>query len=118
MGLSPGKSWSSYDVTARLAVAGGSDPLNGTGNPNPQRFVIYRWAQVGRSVVVLAEYPDARNYEGQKILVYEDVSIEEITSWDRLDPHFSAMTPERSPVARFLPTNRGWTWALEFASRL
>jgi len=85
-------------------------------NPDPKNFSILDWAVSGSVLVVKAKYPDAKNYEGVKVMVYEGFKdTEELRNAvnNRLDPHFS--DKDVSPVARFEPTERGWALALKFA---
>ena len=72
--------------------------------PNPENFMIKKVEQIGRVWVSLVNYPDATNFEGDKILV---------TGFDPrtktvLDPHFSA---DVEIFARFKPTIDGWDMA-------
>lgn len=89
-------------------------------NPNPERFTIKESVKVGKCLVLRVNYPDAKNFEGNKILVYEK---DYVNHWEilgrtkgKLDPHFS--DGEVSPVARFAPTEDGWNYALKFAQSL
>lgn len=88
-------------------------------NPNPERFIILDWACTNgprRCLIVKAKYPDAKNYEGIKIMVYvgfnDTEELRRATS-NKLDPHFSENGI--SPIARFEPTEDGWANALKFA---
>lgn len=87
------------------------------GNPNPNRFIIKEIHSKGDNHVVKIEYPDARNYEGNKILVYYNVPLHKITSSDNLDPHF-ADNGSLAPFARLEPTEKGWEYACMLASML
>jgi hypothetical protein len=82
-------------------------------NPNPLRFTIVRALQVGSSVVAEVRYPDCLNFEGKKVMVYENMSKEAFCARKHLDPHFAL---SGGPVARFEPTERGWGMAVLFAS--
>lgn len=84
------------------------------GNPNPAHFKISRCEAVGTFVVVLVEYPDCVNYEGMKILVFEGVTVKKIKSLKSMDPHFCNSHEHISPIARFVPTSKGWDYALKF----
>lgn len=89
-------------------------------NPNPSRFIILDWAYTDgprRCLIVKAKYPDAKNYEGIKIMVYAGFSdTEELrrATNNTLDPHFSETGI--APIARFEPTEEGWSNALKFAT--
>ena len=83
------------------------------GNPNSRNFQFVRCESVGHFVVALVKYPECLNFEGQKILVFEDISVETIKNLDSIDPHFCD-SDHPSPVARFVPTRKGWDYAIQF----
>jgi hypothetical protein len=88
-------------------------------NPDPSRFTILDWAVSGSILVVKVKYPDAKNYEGIKIMVYKgfhDTEALRRAVSNRLDPHFSQSGV--SPIARFEPTDEGWGNALQFAQAM
>ncbi len=85
-----------------------------TGNPNPARFKLLRVERAKRFVVALVEYPDSLNYEGRKILVFENTTVAEVKSQKTLDPHFCDSGRHLSPVARFVPSGKGWKYAKSF----
>jgi hypothetical protein len=60
----------------------------------------------------------APNYEGRKVLLFEGVSLEELKAQRKIDPHFFPSGPLKSPIARFEPTERGWTMAELLVSAL
>ena len=96
------RSCSTYDVPQ-------SNP-----NPKPDNFNINVIHTVGKFVVLDITYKDCTNFEGRKILVYEDVNFMTLKMSTNIDPHFSDNPNYISPVARFRPTNRGIAMALEF----
>lgn len=83
------------------------------GNPNPENFRINKLEQIGKFTIVEVNYPDCRNYEGNKILVFERIPKKFILDWKYLDPHFRK-PPHPSPIARFEPTQKGWKYAVKF----
>ncbi len=87
-------------------------------NPNPYRFKILEWMQTGPYLAVKINYPDCTNYEGNKILVYDGIDIDDLKKYDCIDPHFSGNEKFKSPIARFEPTEQGWIYALKFCSYL
>lgn len=87
-------------------------------NPDPSNFTVSRQAKVGKFLVLKVNYPDCKNYEGDKILVYENVDIDGLQKQGTLDPHFSNNKNYHSPIARFEPTERGWMWATALATWL
>jgi hypothetical protein len=87
-----------------------SPPL---GNPVPSRFrIMESYARGDRHIALKINYPDAKNYEGNKILVYRNRDIHFILNSKMLDPHF-ADNGILAPFARFAPTEDGWAAAKE-----
>ena len=84
-------------------------------DPNPARFKILKTRQYSKKVVVLLEYPNCTNFEGNKILVFEDTTIKEIVNMKEIDPHFHESS---KLIARFRPTKVGWDMAKKFAKNL
>lgn len=87
--------------------------INPLPNPNPNRFKIIKYLEKCNNyqksntyLLVLINYPDCKNYEGNKILLFSNLSIEELKRQDKIDPHFSEI--QLSPIARFEPTLLGW----------
>ena len=85
-----------------------------TGNPDQRNFRILRFEVIERFTVVLAQYPNCTNFEGKKVLVFENVPRDTIHKLDTMDPHFCDSEVHPSPVARFVPTGKGWQYAIEF----
>lgn len=88
------------------------------GNPNPKRFSFINFKEVGKYLVVKINYPDCENYEGNKILVYRDVSFADLRKKTYIDPHFCQHKKCKSPIARFEPTAEGWSNAILLATTL
>jgi len=87
-------------------------------NPEPDKFRILRHEQIGDNfVVVEVEYFGCTNYEGRKILVFNG-RWGHVRKWKLMDPHFSHKAPEKSPIARFVPTDMGWQMAILFCKSL
>ncbi len=89
-----------------------SPPL---GNPDPDNYRIIDTLTIGNMLIAEIQYPDCKNYEGRKILVYENMSSKQLRAQRLIDPHFSKNKDYKSPVARFEPTDRGWKMAESFA---
>jgi len=85
-------------------------------NPNPKNFIVRMEKKVGSFLILLVSYPECTNYEGNKILVFRDVTLDQLKAQGVIDPHFSQNDVVHSPVARFEPTQRGWDFALAFTS--
>lgn len=78
-------------------------------DPDPQKFIIVKYESIGKFLIVLINYPNCTTYCGNKLLVYENVSISKLKSMSVIDPHF--LEDYISPIARFAPTQRGWELA-------
>lgn len=85
-------------------------------NPDPYNWRILESIQYGRFLVVKINYPDCKNYEGNKILLYDGVTLQQLRNQGTIDPHFSENKKFHSPIARFEPTVRGWVMAKYLAS--
>lgn len=84
------------------------------GNPNPKNFSLGLHEQHGRFLIVAVTYPDVSTFEGTKILIFENVTWADITQLKFIDPHFCDAKEHISPVARFIPTLKGWDFARAF----
>jgi hypothetical protein len=87
------------------------------GNPNPMDCEIVDSKQIGKYLIVQVNYPNCKNYEGNKILVYKNIDKQKLLKIKKIygiDPHFSHKMPEISPIARFTPTEEGWENAIKF----
>lgn len=83
------------------------DTSKNTSNPNPSNYKIIRAIEKNSHLLVEIEYPDCRNYEGRKILVFDNLTYDQLKSFKTIDPHFSNNKKFKSPIARFEPTERG-----------
>ena len=84
-------------------------------NPDPKNFSINELKAIGPFVIALIKYPDCKNYEGDKILVYKNKTLVDISKCDIIDPHFCENC-NVSPVARFRPTAEGYDMAEQFCN--
>lgn len=84
-------------------------------NPDPNRFKVIKYQEVGAYLIVLVNYPDCTNYEGNKIMFYK-TTYKEFSRKYRIDPHFCENC--FSPIARFKPDDEGWQMALLLAHAL
>jgi hypothetical protein len=87
-------------------------------NPDPTNYVITESLQIGNVLLVKIRYPDCTNYEGLKILVYENTNVRKLLAQRKIDPHFSENAKYKSPLARFEPTDHGWICAKALANIL
>ena len=100
-------SFSSYDTTTTKFP-----------NPNPKNFIVLKECTIGNYLILKIKYPDCTNYEGIKILVYENVTLDMLKKQGSIDPHFSDNKNFHSPIARFVPTDDGAAFAGAFVSAL
>jgi len=82
-------------------------------NPNPCNYKILKYKYINNYLIILINYPDCKNFEGNKILIFKDIKLKELIykeSIVKIDPHFSNET-KYSPIARFIPTKKGFEMA-------
>jgi len=125
MGISIfGRSWSSYDKPDTKVVERVIEKpvyIEKTvklPNPDPYNWVVNQSLQMGRFLLVAITYPDCTNYEGKKIMVYENATINDLKKQRTVDPHFSSNKKFHSPIARFEPTQDGWKMAQKMVELL
>ena len=87
-------------------------------NPDPSNYVIDFSLHMGRYMIVKINYPDCKNYEGNKILVFRDVTMEDLRKQKIIDPHFCDNDDLCSPIARFVPSDEGKEMAITFIDAL
>ena len=102
---------SCFDYKKEIAI---EKPLNDKQNPDPTKYVIVKSYQYCNHLIIFINYLNCTNFEGDKILVFENCTIEDLLIQKKIDPHFSNNNTFHSPIARFEPTDRGWRWAQEF----
>lgn len=88
--------------------------------PKPNKYDILQTIQVGSHLVLVIKYDACTYYEGKKILVFEDITLEKLLERNNnlIDPHFCDNTNFVSPVARFEPTENGLDMAIQFAKKI
>ena len=85
--------------------------------PDPANFEIQKLTDKGGGYIIARiRYPDCTNYNGDKILLFKDMTRTHIESLNRLDPHFS--DDRNSPIARFKPTGEGFRLAMMLVDSL
>jgi hypothetical protein len=81
-------------------------------NPNPFRFDVVEAEHINGFLLLVIKYPDATNFEGLKILLFDrGVTLDALLQQRAIDPHFSDSQEYIHPIARFEPTGRGWNLA-------
>jgi hypothetical protein len=120
MGLSPfnpdGISmtlWGPNSARGRAAAYAPNNPDSTAPNPNPNVFTVVNVVEIGKFVVCKVNYPDATNFEGDKIMVLQGTSLNAVVETQYLDPHFAE---DGKVFARFRPDEEGWEAAIAFSS--
>lgn len=83
-------------------------------NPDPRKYDIRRSWTYKNYLVIEIKYIGCTNYEGKKILVFKNATVDDLKRQKVIDPHFSENKRFFSPVARFEPTKTGWSNASKF----
>lgn len=89
--------------------------------PDNTQYEIVEIFRVGEHVVLKVLYPNCRkcSYEGNKIMVFLNVSEVQLVKWRVIDPHFREGTSSEreapSPAARFPASAEGMEDALAYA---
>lgn len=78
------------------------------GNPNPLNYKIVKYHQHQNNLMIWLVYPDCNNYEGNKILIFKNTDLQDLTKQKKIDPHFSDNKKYKSPFMRLEPTDEGW----------
>jgi hypothetical protein len=87
-------------------------------DPDPLKYKILYSAQYDKYLIVKIKYTNCINYEGIKILLYEDCTLSDLVQQEAIDPHFSNNKTLKSPIARFVPTDGGMELARLLVMRL
>lgn len=85
-------------------------------NPNPNNFKILDYFIDKEFLLVKINYPNATNFEGNKIMLYKGLNFLDLVNSKSIDPHF--YEDKFSPIARFVPTDQGWKMGLELIKQL
>ena len=83
-------------------------------NPDPKNYIIRKHFEQNGFLMILINFPDCINYEGDKILVFSKCTLDDLKKQKFIDPHFSDNKKFFSPMARFEPTHQGWIFGKEF----
>jgi hypothetical protein len=70
-------------------------------DPDPELFKICEIEQRGDFVIAKIRYPNCTNFDGLKVLVWRNRTVEEIKKMVLIDPHF--LEEDLSLIARFMP---------------
>ncbi len=82
---------------------------------DPTNYKIIKAHEENKFLLVKINYPDCKNYEGNKILLFKDLTLLELVNQKLIDPHFFEKNELEivSPIARFVPTDEGWNMAID-----
>jgi len=81
--------------------------------PDPSNWVMVRSISMKPFLIVEVLYPDCKNYEGKKIMVF-NTTLSELRGQLKIDPHFGQENNMIYPIARFQPTEEGWNDAYNY----
>lgn len=102
----------------------GYAPTPAPKTPDAKNYQIEDVQQVGPHLVLKVLYPNCKacSYEGNKVLVFLNVSTLAAMKWKIIDPHFRPAPSKRindkeapGPNARFPATVEGWSDAIAYA---
>ena len=95
----------------------GSCQLSDGKAPDPSNFKIIKdiCQQIGRFTIVVIHYPGCTNYDGYKIIVFENINLEQLFKMKNIDPHFEKGV---DIIARFQPSDYGLLCAKRFCSAM
>ena len=85
-------------------------------NPDPTNYNVVRYKEIGTCLVIEIKYHDCINYEGNKIMVYQNCTYSQLMRQGHIDPHFTDNENYYSPKARFKPDTNGWNNAIMYAN--
>lgn len=90
--------------------------------PDSRNYEIEEVERIGLHLVMKVRYPNCSqcSYEGNKVMVFLNVSEKDVLRWREIDPHFrdnetSFPGKAPSPAARFPPSKEGWADAVSYA---
>lgn len=113
------------DNVARRYAENARDRAAKSATPDAAQYQILDVLRHGKHLVLKVRYPNCArcSYDGQKVLVFLDVTEVDVLRWREIDPHFrdpkTPRTPAEapSPAARFPASPDGWADALAYAGR-
>ena len=94
------------------------DPPPAAPMPSASNWKVVQAEEIKNFLLLRLNYPDCKNYEGNKILVFRDIKLIDLVNRRLIDPHFFPSGKYKSPIARFEPTDEGWAMAKLFASAM
>lgn len=113
MGVIKHFSSSSFDnVSSNKTIFENDAYISNNINPDPKNYKIIKHLKRENFLAVLINYPDCINYEGNKILIFENCTLNDLKEQNLIDPHFSNNKKFHSPIMRLEPTDKGWSRAL------
>lgn len=88
--------------------------------PDASSYEVLEVHRAGPHLVMKIRYACACAFNGEKVMVFLDVTESQVLRWRKIDPHFSEAAPENlteapSPAARFPATPDGWRYAVQWA---
>ncbi len=98
-------------------------PVGTPTTPDAEKYTVECVEPVGPHMVMMVKYPNCSrcSYEGNKVMVWLNVSLLDVVKWRKIDPHFVDPKTSRppteapGPAARFPASDVGWCDALNYA---
>lgn len=84
-------------ATARIQTHKSPEPPQ----PDSANYRIERTVRKGDYLLMEITYPDCKNYEGRKILLFENTTLNDLMRQKYIDPHFCDNKDYKHPIARF-----------------
>jgi hypothetical protein len=90
---------------------------DGINPPSRYNYMEMQNNEQNGNIAILVNYPNCKNYEGEKIIVFKNTTWEQVKNLKELDPHFTEENVVK-PFARFEPTEEGWLSAVALLNAL
>jgi hypothetical protein len=91
--------------------------------PDKKNYTIEAAERVGNHLVLKVNYPNCSRckFEGNKVMVFLNVTELDALKWKEIDPHFrdnkaKYLRAAPSPAARFPGSDEGWKDAIAYAT--
>src|ERR1017187_3422706 len=69
-------------------------------------------------LIVRVTYTGYPEFDGDKILVYQDIDLDDLLDLKGIDPEFNESAKTPTPIATFKPTAEGWRMAKIFVEAM
>lgn len=101
----------SVKISTGMERSGPNASIVPDSNPDPERFVIDMTYEAGTYLCAMVTYLNCTNYEGRKVLAFENMTHLQLHAANKIDPHFME---DGKVIARFRPDQYGWQDAIDY----